>query len=115
MITSASTNPYDLASLAAAELASLTGVPAHDAVLVLGSGWVPAAELLGQATHDLPVTELPGFNAPSVAGHSGRVRSIVAGDKRLLVFLGRTHLYEGRGVGPVVLPAIVYSPPNGPP
>ena len=61
-----------------------------------------AAELLGAATHDLAVTELPGFSAPAVAGHAGRVRSIVAGDKRLLVFLGRTHLYEGLGVGPVV-------------
>ena len=26
----------------------------------------------------------------------------MAGDKRLLVFLGRTHLYEGRGVAAVV-------------
>jgi len=94
-------DPYALAALAAAELASLTGVDRHDVVLVLGSGWVPAAELLGAATHDLAVTELPGFSAPAVAGHAGRVRSIVAGDKRLLVFLGRTHLYEGLGVGPV--------------
>jgi len=94
-------DPYALAALAAAELAALTGVDRHDVVLVLGSGWVPAAELLGAATHDLAVTELPGFSAPAVAGHAGRVRSIVAGDKRLLVFLGRTHLYEGLGVGPV--------------
>ena len=94
-------DPYALAALAAAELASLTGVDRHDVVLVLGSGWVPAAELLGAPTHDLAVTELPGFSAPAVAGHAGRVRSIVAGDKRLLVFLGRTHLYEGLGVGPV--------------
>ena len=70
----------------------------HDVALVLGSGWLPAAELLGTASHDLPVTDLPGFAPPSVDGHAGRIRSVVAGDKRVLVFLGRTHLYEGRGV-----------------
>ncbi len=102
MITPPAADPYALAALAATELAARTEVERHDAVLVLGSGWVPAAELLGEATHDLSVTELPGFTAPAVAGHAGRVRSIVSGDKRLLVFLGRTHLYEGLGVGPVV-------------
>jgi purine-nucleoside phosphorylase len=30
------------------------------------------------------------------------VRSVRAGDRAALVFLGRTHLYEGRGVTPVV-------------
>ncbi len=94
-------DPYRAAKLAAAALAEATGVERHDIALVLGSGWVPAAELLGDASHDLPVTELPGFSPPAVEGHAGRVRSVVAGDKRLLVFLGRTHLYEGRGVAAV--------------
>jgi purine-nucleoside phosphorylase len=95
-------DPYVAARLAAQSLAELTGVGRHDVALVLGSGWVPAAERLGTASHDLPVTDLPGFAPPAVEGHSGRVRSVVAGDKRLLVFLGRTHLYEGRGVAAVV-------------
>ncbi len=95
-------DPYSAARLAAHSLAEATGVERHDVALVLGSGWVPAAELLGDASHDLPVSELPGFSPPAVEGHSGRVRSVVAGDRRLLVFLGRTHLYEGRGVAAVV-------------
>jgi purine-nucleoside phosphorylase len=95
-------DPHRAATLAAAALAEATGVQRHDVALVLGSGWVPAAELLGDASHDLPSTELPGFAPPAVEGHAGRVRSVVAGDKRLLVFLGRTHLYEGRGVAAVV-------------
>ncbi len=37
-----------------------------------------------------------------VSGHSGKARSVAIGDKRALVLLGRTHLYEGRGVAPVV-------------
>ncbi len=37
-----------------------------------------------------------------MVGHAGRIRSIPVGDKRALVFLGRTHLYEGRGVAATV-------------
>jgi purine-nucleoside phosphorylase len=47
------------------------------------------------------VADLPGFLPPTVLGHAGTVRSVVAGGKRVLLFLGRTHLYEGRGVGAV--------------
>ncbi|MCU1655896.1 MAG: purine nucleoside phosphorylase [Pseudonocardiales bacterium] len=87
---------------AADALAELTGIAQHDVAIVLGSGWVPAIDALGVATADLPVTELPGFLPPAVAGHAGRIRSIAVEGKRVLAFLGRTHLYEGRGVEPVV-------------
>jgi purine-nucleoside phosphorylase len=99
--TSVLDDPYIAAKIAAQSLAELTGVSRHDVAVVLGSGWLPAAELLGVASHDLPVTDLPGFVPPAVEGHAGRLRSVIAGNKRVLVFLGRTHLYEGRGVAPV--------------
>lgn len=73
-----------------------------DVALVMGSGWLPAADALGEADHEIALGDLPGFSAPSVAGHGGTVRSLVVGDRRVLVFLGRTHLYEGKGVGAVV-------------
>lgn len=90
------------AEQAAAALARATGVLHHDVALVMGSGWVPAADALREPTAEISMTDLPGFSAPVVAGHAGRVRSIPVGDKRVLVLLGRTHLYEGRGVSPVV-------------
>ena len=96
------TDPYALAKDAAARLREITGVARHDVALVMGSGWVPAAEMLGQTATEVPVTDLPGFHAAAVAGHSGTLRSVVVGEKRALVFLGRTHLYEGRGVAAVV-------------
>jgi purine-nucleoside phosphorylase len=74
----------------------------HDVAVVLGSGWGGAAEMIGAASHDLRVAELPGFCPPSAEGHAGRVRSVVSGDRRVLVFLGRTHLYEGRSEAAVV-------------
>jgi purine-nucleoside phosphorylase len=95
-------DPHAAAAAAANRLRELTGVEAHDVALVLGSGWVPAADLLGDTEAELALTDLPGFPPPAVAGHAGRLRSVRVGDARALVFLGRTHLYEGRGVAAVV-------------
>src|SRR3954466_6095843 len=94
--------PYELAGEAAARLAELTGVERHDVALVLGSGWLPAVDALGEATAEISTTDLPGFSGAAVAGHSGRIRSVRSGGRHLLVFLSRTHYYEGRGVAAVV-------------
>lgn len=96
------TDPHRLAAEAATALAELTGVASHDVALVLGSGWLPAVDALGEATAEIATTDLPGFSAAAVAGHSGKIRSVRAGDKQLLVFLSRTHYYEGKGVAAVV-------------
>jgi purine-nucleoside phosphorylase len=89
-------------------------VARHDIALVLGSGWLPAADLLAEGeghriTAEIENTELPGFSAAAVAGHSGKVRSIAVplpagGEVNVLVFLSRTHYYEGKGVEAVVHP-----------
>jgi purine-nucleoside phosphorylase len=92
----------DLAAEAAARLRELTGVDRHDIALVMGSGWLPAVDALGEATAEVSTTDLPGFAPPAVEGHAGKIRSVRAGDKNLLVFLGRTHFYEGLGVRAVV-------------
>jgi purine-nucleoside phosphorylase len=99
---STETTPTSLAAEAAAVLRELTGVETHDVALVMGSGWLPAVDALGDATAELSTTDLPGFAAPAVAGHAGKIRSVRAGSKNLLVFLGRTHFYEGLGVRSVV-------------
>jgi purine-nucleoside phosphorylase len=87
---------------AAVVLARATGVDRHDVAVVLGSGWVPAADAIGRPSAELAMTELPGFLPPTVTGHAGRLRSVEVSGRRVLVLLGRTHLYEGRGVEPVV-------------
>ncbi len=92
----------ELAQQAADALRERTGGADHDIALVMGSGWLPAADALGDAEHEIPLAELPGFSAPAVAGHGGTVRSVTLGDRRLLIFLGRTHYYEGKGVAAVV-------------
>ncbi|WP_370462413.1 purine-nucleoside phosphorylase [Nocardiopsis sp. FR6] len=85
----------ELAASAAHELLSRTGADSFDALVVLGSGWTGAVDTLGSYDIEFDVTELPGFRAPSAEGHSPKVRSMWVGDKRVVVFMGRIHLYEG--------------------
>jgi purine-nucleoside phosphorylase len=94
----------ELAQQAAATLAELTGVENHDIALVLGSGWLPAVDALGASTAEIATTDLPGFSPAAVVGHAGRIRSVRADSRNLLVFLSRTHYYEGKGVAAVVHP-----------
>lgn len=86
------------AGVAAAQLATATGRQRHEVAVVLGSGWQPAADRLADSdVVDIPVATLAGFAPPAVAGHAGRVRSGLLAGRAVLVFLGRTHLYEGHG------------------
>ncbi len=59
------------------------------------------ADRLGPIVADFPVTDLPHFARPAAEGHAGRFRSVDADGTRVLVFLGRTHLYEEHGVDAV--------------
>ncbi|MEV4105733.1 purine-nucleoside phosphorylase [Nonomuraea sp. NPDC049649] len=98
-----SNDPYALAGEAAAALKAAAGLDSFDVALVMGSGWVPAADAIGQVVAEVPFTDLPGFAAPAVAGHGGRIRAVRTDTGRhALIFLGRSHLYEGRGVDSVV-------------
>ena len=93
-----------LVEQAVAALAERTGVRRHAAVVVLGSGWDAAADVLGSPVAEVPVGELPGFLAPVAPDHNGLVRSYDVDGLPVLVYLGRTHLYEGHGPGPVAHP-----------
>lgn len=97
-------DPMGAAQESAATFAKLSGVASHDVAIVMGSGWADAAEHFGTPTFECETTELPGFLPPAVEGHSGAVRSYDVNGRRLMMFLGRTHLYEGRGMEPVVHP-----------
>ena len=96
-------DPFAIAALAAERIAELTGVERHDVALTLGSGWGRAAELIGETTHTIAATEVPGFSKPALEGHVGTLRSVLLpSGKRALVIGARTHYYEGHGVRRVV-------------
>jgi purine-nucleoside phosphorylase len=94
-------DPYSAAKASAERLAQLTGQPEHDAAVILGSGWAQAADALGPGI-EVALADLGGFPPPTVPGHVPVARSVRVGRLRALVFLGRTHLYEGHPVATVV-------------
>jgi purine-nucleoside phosphorylase len=91
-------DPLAAAQRAAEELCRRTGLDRFDVAVVLGSGWKHAATGLGEPVAELAATDLPGFAEAAIAGHEGRIHAIDRNDRRVLLFLGRTHLYEGHGV-----------------
>jgi len=96
-------DPFQVAALAAADIARLSGVEKHDIALTLGSGWGKAADLLGETVATFPATEVTGFSKPALEGHVGTLRSIhTPTGTRVLVIGARTHYYEGHGVRRVV-------------
>ncbi|NII50148.1 purine-nucleoside phosphorylase [Frigoribacterium endophyticum] len=96
-------DPFEVARTAAADIARATGVERHDIALTLGSGWAAAADLIGETVAEVPATEITGFSASAVVGHTGSIRSILLpSGKHALVIGARTHYYEGHGVRRVV-------------
>ena len=95
-------DPYATATQAAERIADLTGVERHRVVVVLGSGWGPAADAFGAPVSQVAMTEISGFLAPTAEGHRGTIASYDIGGVPTLVLSGRTHLYEGHGLRPVV-------------
>jgi purine-nucleoside phosphorylase len=94
----------DAARLAADAIREISEGVRHEIAVVLGSGWATAADAIGKTTCEIPVSDLPGFAVPTAEGHGPTVRSVDCDGRGVLVFLGRTHLYEGRGVDAVVHP-----------
>ena len=98
------TTPYALAERAAYELRERSGFDRYDLAIVLGSGWREGAIALGEPVSDVATTDLSGFLAPTVAGHSGRILSLDFEGVRVALVSGRVHLYEGHRVDQVVHP-----------
>jgi purine-nucleoside phosphorylase len=95
---------FEQARQAAAAIREASAVAEHDLAIVLGSGWASAAEALGPAQWEVSTADLPHFSPSSVPGHGGSVRSINRADRHVLVFMGRTHLYENHGATAVAHP-----------
>jgi len=95
-------DPFAQAEASAATLKRLAGAPDFDAAVVLGSGWLAAADAIGAAELEVPLADLGGFERPTTEGHAPAVRYIKHGNHRILLFLGRVHMYEGHTPNTVV-------------
>ena len=71
--------------------------------VVLGSGANVVADRV-QNAHSIPFGEIPGLGATSVLGHRGRLTLGEWAGRRVLVFEGRLHYYEGHSWDSVARP-----------
>lgn len=96
-------DPFALAREGGEALARRLDRTALDAVVVLGTGLLSVADLLG-AGPAVPVADLPGFVAFGGPGHRSGAALAQVGGRAVLLYLGRSHLYEGREPAAVVHP-----------
>lgn len=74
--------------------------------LVLGSGLQEVVSTL-EVRNELTFSELPGFAAPNVKGHSGSLLHGRLAGLDLLALSGRAHFYEGHSMEAVMYPIVV--------
>jgi len=94
----------DRAGRTARELARRIGVEHHDVLVILGTGLAPTAPLLGASGPSIPLATLPFFPRYTATGHHATAWSVQIGNKQVLIFAGRCHLYEGIELTEVVHP-----------
>lgn len=93
---------------AAAEALRGRVAEAPRAALMLGSGISDAFGVPDGGTR-IACTEIPGYPAPTVAGHTGDVWFGRIGRLPVVVQRGRTHYYEGRSMDEVVFSTRLYA------
>ncbi len=77
-----------------------------DCAIILGSGWSEVADDV-ELQAELPYADLAAMGKPGVDGHKGRILLGRIGTRRVLIFQGRRHWYEGLGWTPVALPVFI--------
>ena len=77
--------------------------------IVLGSGLGALADSAeAKAGLSIPFTDLPGFPAPTVAGHGGKLVFCEFEGRKVVLQAGRFHFYEGHSMPLVVTPMRLY-------
>ena len=76
--------------------------------LMLGSGISDAFGIPDGGTR-IPCAEIPGYPAPTVAGHTGELWVGRIGRLPVIVQRGRTHYYEGRSMDEVAFATRLYA------
>ncbi len=77
-----------------------------DIALVLGSGLGDFAGSV-DIQKSVSTTSLPSYPASTIPGHEGKIHLAEYEGKKLLLFQGRIHFYEGYHVSQCILPAFI--------
>lgn len=70
--------------------------PNVSAAIILGSGWGPLLEAADDVRARVGFAEV-GLRPPVAPGHDGQIAVLEHAGGQIVVFSGRTHLYEGHG------------------
>ncbi len=73
---------------------------------ILGSGLGDFAEKV-EIKKSVNTNELPGFPASTIIGHKGKIIFAEYQNKKLLLFQGRIHFYEGYSIYECILPVFI--------
>ncbi len=74
--------------------------------LILGSGLGDFADNIKVIT-TIATTDIPDYPASTVVGHKGYLHFAELHNKKLLIFQGRIHLYEGYSIEKCILPSFI--------
>lgn len=74
--------------------------------IVLGSGLGNFANST-KKIRTISTSEIPNYPSASVEGHKGLIHFSVIENKKILIFQGRNHFYEGYGLSDCVLPVFM--------
>ncbi|MCW8848719.1 MAG: purine-nucleoside phosphorylase [Melioribacteraceae bacterium] len=76
--------------------------------LILGSGLGDFAENIDMIK-SIPTSDIPDYPSSTVTGHKGFLHFAELNGKRVLIFQGRIHIYEGYTIDKCLLPVFIAS------
>lgn len=74
--------------------------------IILGSGLGDFAEGL-QLHKSISTSEIPDYPTSTVVGHKGKVHFAEYHNKKIILFQGRIHYYEGYNINECILPVLI--------
>lgn len=79
---------------------------APEIAIILGSGLGNFAESVS-IVKTIPTSRLPDYPSSTIQGHEGKIHFAEFAGKKLLLFQGRIHLYEGYSIYQCILPVFI--------
>jgi purine-nucleoside phosphorylase len=77
-----------------------------DISIILGSGLGDFAESL-TLQKSILTSDIPGYPASTVVGHKGKIHFAEYENKKIVLFQGRIHFYEGYNINECILPVFI--------
>jgi purine-nucleoside phosphorylase len=74
--------------------------------IILGSGLGEFADQLN-VIKSISTSDIPGYPVSTVVGHKGKIHFAEYENKRLILFQGRVHFYEGYNINKCIIPVLI--------